>query len=136
MKYTSIFLFCFMSLHCLAQKQSPVAPLTGSYTISSMKDQKKFFRMKSAASKVTIDQNGETLKCNLGCNSISGTFVVSADEIEEIELVSTEKFCSSKLQKLERKFLQNMKRINHYKYAKRQLSLYDGEELLMVLRKK
>ena len=137
MKYTILFIFffCFLMMRGYAQKKAPVGPLTGSYILVKQKDLHKLVVVKGCKSKISIDQNKETIRCNVGCNSISGDFVVMNGEIETLQLISTEKVCSAKLMTLERKFMKNMNRVNNYKIAKTMLYLMDADEILIVLKK-
>ncbi len=135
MKSIHLILLCLLSLHSFAKRIAPVAPLTGQYILLKQ-DVNHKLQVVGGKSKISIDQSRETIKCTLGCNNISGDFSAIGGVIEPLQLISTEKFCSTKLSKLERQFIKNLERVNQYKARSRELYLYHDDELVMVLRRK
>jgi heat shock protein HslJ len=136
MKNRMLVFFCLLSLTSFSQRVAPVAPLNGTYRLLKQKVNQKLIVAASSKTKISIDQSAETIHCNLGCNTISGDFSAIGNEIEPLQLITTEMYCTVALSKLERLFVKNMARVNRYKSFNRDLYLYHDKELVMVLRRK
>lgn len=136
MKQTILLLLCLLSFATFAKRVAPLAPLTGTYMLVKYKVNQKLVTVAGSKTKISLDQSRETIKVWLGCNSISGDFSAIGSVIEPLQLTTTEKFCSTRLSKLEKQFISNMERVNNFKSRSRDLYLYQDEELLMVLRRK
>jgi len=69
---------------------------------------------------------------NTGCNSMNGTVVVEADQIEFSDIVTTKMFCP---ESIEQKFLIALGMVNNYKIEKMKLYLYEDENEVMIFQK-
>ena len=135
-KYTLLLLLSFVVLFAEAKKIAPRAPLTGKYTLVKQSYKGKMQMLSGVKSTISLDQSRETISCFMGCNTLSGDFSAIGNFIEPLQLMSTEKFCSSKIDKAEKAFVKNMGAVNHFKIRSREVFLYHDEELLIVLRRK
>jgi putative lipoprotein len=69
---------------------------------------------------------------NTGCNSMNGTVVVEADQIEFSDIVTTKMFCP---ESIEQKFLIALGMVNNYKIEKMKLYLYEDENEVMIFQR-
>lgn len=136
MKPALVLLLCFMSFFSFAKKKINPKSISGNYTLVKQKSHNRLVIVKFSGSEIMIDTQQDKIRCYVGCNSISGAFHVKRNQIEPLQLISTEKACPDIENRLEGAFLKNMSSINHYKISKNLLYLMDEKEILIVLKRK
>ncbi len=136
MKTILTIIFCLFTLFGCAKKKTTRQSLSGTYVLAKQYSKGQLLPVHNIKSKISIDQTNKRIACNVGCNSISGEFNAAKNKIEPLQLISTEMACGILLDQLEATFVQNLSKINQYRWVDKNLYLSEDEKVLIVLRRK
>lgn len=135
-------IYCLIALLCLtlsvnARRMAPIRRdlLDGSYTLVKLYDGNTLKTVSGIKSTITVKSKDTSITAYFGCNRMSGRMQTSNYAILPFHLISTEMFCTDKINQVESGFAKQMEGVTTFTIKANLVTFYQDDEVRMVLKK-